>query len=133
MILYQNGSRDVMEQNTSAMVDSTDSLTSGDLYAQGGKHAEKYYRGYRDAATSTFIVSLLSPVVGVIPAVACSATKPRKESLNYPKEDFMQKEDYAVGYKERAATMKRLHVWGNWGTAFAINLILTLFIANQAK
>jgi hypothetical protein len=79
------------------------------------------------------VTFLLSPISGLIPAIACSGTQPKKHTLNYPKEDLMQKKEFAKGYIDQAWNIKQTQVWTNWAFGFAFNLLLVLFIASQNK
>lgn len=69
-------------------VSSTQS--SGDLFIQGQKDALRFYKGYKGAGTGTLIAGLVSPLVGLIPAIACSSTEPKEINLNYPNADLMK-------------------------------------------
>jgi hypothetical protein len=54
-------------------------------YYQGVTDASRYYRKYKGAGTGTFFTSLLlNGFVGLIPAVATSASKPKLENLGFP-------------------------------------------------
>lgn len=102
-----------------------------DLYRQGMKDAKKNYHGYKGAGTGTFVVALLSPVVGLIPAVACSSTRPRTDFLAYPDESLMHYPDYERGYRKEAWKIKKGRVWQNWMVAFGLNLVLAVAIASN--
>jgi hypothetical protein len=55
-----------------------------DMYNKGTKDAAMYYDQYKGASTSTLIIGLLSPLAGLVPAIACSSTRPKTENLGYP-------------------------------------------------
>ena len=102
-----------------------------DLFIQGQTDASRYYNGYREAGTGTLLISLLSPLVGLIPAIACSSTQPKEINLNYPKADLMKKADYNNGYTQKSRKIKQGKVWTNWGIALGANIfaIILLFSA----
>lgn len=62
------------------------------LYVQGQRQAERYYQKYTGAGTGTLITSLVSPLVGLIPAIACSSTTPKEANLGYPKAELFAQE-----------------------------------------
>ena len=100
------------------------------LYRQGRKDATKNYDGYKTAGTGTFVVSLISPIVGLIPAIACSSTKPKDFNLGYTNPELMKNADYQKGYTQNAKKIKQGRVWRNWAIAFSINLVLAIAIAS---
>jgi hypothetical protein len=54
-----------------------------DYFSQGSKDAYKYYKGYTGAGTGTLLTGLLvSPLIGLIPALATAGTPPAEHSLN---------------------------------------------------
>jgi hypothetical protein len=86
----------------------------------------KYYKGYRAAGTTTFVIGLLSPLAGLIPAIACSSSKPKQINMDYPSEELMKNQDYFNGYSKTAKKIKSQKVWTNLGIAFGINVIAVL-------
>jgi hypothetical protein len=87
----------------------------------------KYYKGYKAAGTGTLVTSLfLSPLVGLIPAIACSSTPPDRYNLSYPDEDKMKKNEYYSGYTQKAKKIKQGKVWTNWGISYVIILFLVI-------
>ncbi|WP_353717293.1 hypothetical protein [Dyadobacter sp. 676] len=54
-----------------------------DLSIKGQIDAARHYKRYKGAATGTLLTSLLSPVIGLIPAILCSSTNPKIENLGY--------------------------------------------------
>ena len=111
----------------------TSNQSSADLFMQGQKDASVYYRGFKGASTGTFVVSLLSPIVGLIPAMACSATPPKEISLTYPNVDLINKTDYTNDYKLKAKKIKQGRVWKNWGIALGINIVAVVLIVSEKK
>jgi hypothetical protein len=106
MILYQNGVKELFNDNEQkspvSIVSPAPSVARGDLYLQGQKDARRYYKKYKGAGTGTLITSLLSPLVGLIPAIACSSTTPKESNLNYPNAELFKQADYKEGYIQQA-------------------------------
>jgi hypothetical protein len=111
-ITYANGASD-----TFAEVNPVQLQAKGDLFARGGLDAKKSYHG--NGKGGTFWTSfLLTPVVGLIPAISCSSTQPKEANLNYPDIGLMQVPEYSAGYKQEAFRIKRRAVWKAWGFGF---------------
>jgi len=127
MIRYENGTKDIFTEEKKI---ETTSSTSGNLFIQGQSDASKYYKGYKGASTGTLITSLVSPLVGLIPAIACSATQPKEINLNYPNADLMKKSDYYSGYTQKSKKIKQGAVWANWGIAFGLNLVVLVILTS---
>jgi hypothetical protein len=104
-----------------------------DLYVKGQVDAELNYKKYKGAAAGTLIASLVSPLVGLIPAIACSATHPKIENLGYPDANLFMNKDYHDGYTKKAKRIKSGKVWKNWGIGFGVNLVAVLLISASAK
>jgi hypothetical protein len=129
MIRYENGTKDVFNDEPKAVTASP--APNANLYLQGQMDASTYYEGYKGAGTGTLLVSLLSPLAGLIPAIACSSTRPRDQKLMYPDADLMKNTNYHNGYTQRAKKIKSKKVWKNWLIAFGVNIVLS--IALQSK
>ncbi|SDE83684.1 hypothetical protein SAMN04487996_107141 [Dyadobacter soli] len=99
------------------------------LSVKGQVDAEKNYKKYKGAATGTLIASLVSPLVGLIPAIITSSTTPKLENLGYPDENLFKQADYHNAYTKKAKRIKSGKVWKNWGIGFGVNLVLVLVIA----
>jgi len=135
MIRYENGTRGIFNvaQNNVEQEKKSDpsaSLTGAELYFKGQIDAERYYSDYKVAGTGTLIASLLSPLVGLVPAIACSATKPKEANLNYQDLELAKKPDYLQGYSKKAKRIKQGKVWTNWGIGLGVNLFLVIALAS---
>jgi hypothetical protein len=104
-------------------------VPSEDLSVKGQIDAERNYKKYKGAATGTLITSLVSPLVGLIPAIITSSTTPKLENLGYPDESLFKQADYHNAYTRKAKKIKQRKVWKNWGIGFGVNLVLVLIIA----
>lgn len=130
LVRYQNGSKDIF---TEEKKDESKSLSPAEYYANGQADAVKYYHGYTGAGTGTLITGLLSPLVGLIPAVACSSAQPMDSYLDYPDPELMKNPDYYQGYVKKAKKIKSGKVWGNWGIAFGVNLAAVILLASSGQ
>ncbi len=92
-----------------------------DLYNQGQTDAKRYYNGYHGAGTGTFLTTfLVGPILGLIPAIACSSTAPSQDRLGFPNNQLAQNNNYYTGYTQEAKRIKSRKVWGNFGIATGI-------------
>ena len=130
IVRYENGTKDLFNVNTSpstTISTTTSNSDNGNLFLEGQLDAVKYYKGYKAAGTGTLVTSLfLSPLVGLIPAIACSSTPPDRYNLSYPDEDKMKKSEYYSGYTQKAKKIKQGKVWTNWGISYVIILFLVI-------
>jgi hypothetical protein len=131
LILYENGTKDVFDADTRDEV--VDFKNNGYLFLKGQTDTLAFYDGYKGAGTGTLIVSLISPLAGLVPAIACSATPPKVINLSYPNSDLMSKPDYSNGYKLRSKKIKQGKVWKNWGIALGVNLAAILILTSSAR
>jgi len=105
----------------------------GQKYAlKGSKDAEKNYDDYSSAGTGTLVVALISPALGLIPAIASSSTTPKDKNLSYPNARLMENPDYRNGYIKKAKKMKQGRVWTNWGIALGINFIAVILLSSSS-
>ncbi|WP_266367019.1 hypothetical protein [Tellurirhabdus rosea] len=118
----------VDRENAAPVVRKTDYAVE---YYRGTRDADQYYTGYKGAGTGTLIASLISPLAGLIPAIACSTTPPREMSLGYPNSTTYEHADYRMGYNRQAKKIKSRKVWTNWGIGLGTNLILALILASK--
>ena len=122
---YLNGS----QRNALTKSNTTVLGSNLDLFQQGRNDAKMYYTGYKGAGTGTFLTSfLLSPVLGLIPAIACSSTAPNASNFTFPNSALTREPDYMSGYMQEAKKKKSGKVWGNFaiGTVLAIVTVFTL-------
>ncbi len=128
MVTYENGTVDVFKVEKKSLDSSSVVSLTENLFMKGQVDAARYYKGYGSAGTGTLITALISPLVGLIPAIACSSTPPREINLNYPNAGLMKNPDYYLGYTQKAKKIKQGKVWTNWGIAFGANLVVELIL-----
>ena len=127
MIKYENGTKDIF--NEEKPLNNLTITPSDDLFNKGKMDAVRYYDGYKGAGTGTLLTSLVvSSLVGLIPAIACSSTSPTDINLNYPNPELMKNTEYYNGYTLKAKKIKQGKVWMNWGIAFGVNLVAVILL-----
>jgi hypothetical protein len=128
MIRYANGTRDIFVAENKDDGESLEKYSKEDLFRKGQTDALINYRKYKGAGGGTLAVSLISPLAGLIPAIACSATSPKEINLGYPSVRLMNMPEYREGYTKKAKRIKVGKVWKNWGIAFGANLAAALIL-----
>ncbi len=130
-VRYENGTRDLFNVDNQDATISNSSLPSRDLYRRGYTDATRCYTGYHYAATATFIVSIISPLAGLIPAIVCSSTRPTNNNLPYQKTELMKLPEYNHGYTHHAKRIKQRKIWSNFGIALGINILVGILISSN--
>lgn len=143
IIQYENNIKEVFSspeadaaQNLVASTKPTSAMSTRpgearDMYYQGQNDAKNSYNGYTGAGTGTLFASLLSPLVGLVPAIICSSTKPKEQNLNFPDYELMKNMDYNRGYTQSSKKIKSRHVWKNWGIGFGVNIVAVVLLSQQ--
>lgn len=120
---YQNGTKDVYN------VVNKESSINEDMALQGAKDAKAYYKGKNSGKVWTGVTSVLaSPIIGLIPAIACSSSEPDQENLNYKDAELMKNKSYNVAYTEKAAKIKKDKIWKGFGIGSGAWLLLFLLL-----
>jgi hypothetical protein len=95
-------------------------LADSNWYQQGVLDAQRMYPKKNTGAGGTFFTCLLlDPVIGLVPALLCSAHPPKTENLGVQSASLMNNEEYMKGYTEEAHKMKKKVVWINYGVGSA--------------
>lgn len=126
MIRYENGSKDIFNesQNTSSA-----NTSSSDMALKGKQDAITNYMGKNSGAGWTAATTIvLSPLFGLIPAVACSSSEPSDNNLNYKEPELMKNYTYNQAYTEQAHKTKKKKVWTNYGIGSGAWLLLILLL-----
>ncbi len=127
MIRYENGSKDIFTETPNTSVANTSS--SGDMQIKGKQDANVNYKGKKSGAGWTAATSIvLSPLFGLIPAVACASSEPSDENLNYKDAELMKNNTYNQAYTEQAHKIKKRKVWTNYGIGSGAWLLLILLL-----
>lgn len=128
IFLFVLSSLSSMAQRVPADTTVPPPVVAQSLLVKGQRDAEMHYKKYKGAGTGTLLASLVSPLVGLIPAIACSATAPKETNLGYPNPELFAQEQYYRGYTQKAKKIKQRKVWGNWAVGFGVNLVAVLII-----
>jgi len=123
-IIYKSGDKEIIKANepTIALRGKYDAKK----YYAGGRRA-KSWRSARGWTCATTVAC--GGVVGLIPAIACSSTRPKTKNLNYPDEKLMQNQEYNHAYRREAKKIKSGKIWGGYVEGIVILLELGLDIA----
>jgi len=113
-IVYNNGTKEFFIDSNTVYTSDTIILSNQDYFSNGYNDAKINYKGYKTAATLTFVTSLYSPFIGLIPAIICSAKAPEYQSLSSNYNVLMSNSDYRDGYFQKAKKIKLQKVWKNW-------------------
>jgi hypothetical protein len=152
MIRYENGTKEVFEETTTANElqqlptapspgptrnitpePATDKISAEQLYIKGRNDAGLYYKGYKGAGTATLLTTLLFSPAGLVTAIATSATPPTKHNLDYPDANLFAQPDYARGYIQKARKVKSGKVWTNFGIGFGALLVLSVIVSSNGQ
>ena len=126
MIRYENGSKDIF---TDVPNTSFADASPNDIRIRAVQDAITNYKGKKTGAGWTATTSiLLSPLFGLIPAVACSASEPDDKNLLYKDAELMKNNTYNQAYSEQAHKIKKKKVWTSFGIGSGAWLLLILLL-----
>jgi len=98
-------------------------------YFLGMDDADYNYRAKKAATTTIFVTTLIGgPLVGLIPAVACSAKAPSNRNLDVPTSGLVTDDAYMRGYKCEASYIKKHSTWPRYVLASVIWVAVAGFI-----
>ena len=100
------------------------------MFLKGSDEAMKYYKHHGGEIGTALAAFAGGGVLGLIPAVACSATTPKLLNLGIPKDAPIQDKDYLLGYCYRAKKMKQKKVWTGY-TIGVVSLLMFVFITQM--
>jgi hypothetical protein len=106
-------------------------LGNDSLVTLGQTDASRYYKGYKPAAIATMISSLSFPF-GLIPAIACSATRPSMKNLGYKDPTLMESQSYYEGYTKTAHKIKKKKVWSGFAIGSGAWIVCSIVIGSIA-
>jgi hypothetical protein len=82
----------------------------------GREDAQDYYEDWTKPKWWTYGLTVgTGGILGLIPAIAISASPVRNRNLGYPDEELMKNHKYSKAYKREAKRIKSRKVWGGWG------------------
>jgi hypothetical protein len=117
-ITYENGSKD--EFNISGespfKIKKDENMTEkGIVDANINYSAINSGKGWTAATTILF-----SPLIGIIPAVACASSRPKDANLNYRDRDLLKDNNYNIAYTSEASKIKKKRVWRSFGISSVV-------------
>ena len=120
MIRYEDGTKEMFSEVSN----------NADMQSKGKEDAIMYYKGKNSGAGGTAVTAILtSPILGLIPAIACSSTEPSDGNLGYKNSELMKNSDYNRAYTEQAHKIKKKKIWSAFGIGSGIYLGLIIFLA----
>jgi len=123
MTRYKNGTKDVYN------VEKQENSNDEEMALQGTKDAGTYYKGRNSGKIWTGVTSVItSPVLGLIPALACSSSEPQQENLNVENEELMKNSSYKAAYHKKAYKIKKNKIWASYGIGSGAWLLLILLL-----
>lgn len=122
-LLYQGGTVIYLSEEERITFNNEPGSDTGSdsLYILGEKDAIRFYKGYKPAATGTLICSIFIPW-GLIPAIACSSSPPKINSLDFRNNKLMENPGYYKGYTDKAFKIKKKKVWQNFAIGSGITV-----------
>jgi hypothetical protein len=126
---YQNGNLVYLTDPKVANTYQTAGYDS--MYFAGVSDASRYYVGYKGASIGTLVSALIFPF-NLIPAIACSASRPQEENLGFPDQKLKENKAYEAGYKAQAHKIKKQKVWQNFAIGSGA-IIALVIIVNAAS
>lgn len=100
-----------------------------EAYRQGFLDAETYFTKTHGVNIGNAIATgLTSPILGLIPALITSGSKPADKNLQVPDPAKLADEEYMKGYREGAFKAKKRAVWGGYATGVSLWALLILIV-----
>ena len=125
MIKYKNGTREIFGEEE--VIENATEYSEEEMIAKGKQEATINYRGRKSGAGATIATTvLLTPLLGIIPALACESTKPSFKNLNFPDGTLMQNESYHQAYEQQAHRIKKKRIWRGFGIGSGVWLLIFL-------
>ncbi len=136
LIRYQNGSKDIfpeaLQEPAKPPVNAgsdTLQMTAEELQSMQQKgivDAELNYSSRRSGAGWVLATNIVtSPLIGLIPAVACASNEPQPQNLNAPDPALMKNPAYQRAYTQEAHRIKKRAIW----SSYAAGAVVWVFLA----
>jgi len=133
-IEYADGRRDTFfVMNGKQVTKITPLIQKENLFKMGTYDAKACYTKFSGASTGTLLATFPgSPAIGLITAIATSASMPKEKNLGYPNQALMSYPDYREGYERKAWSIKRAKVWTGWGIGVGLTAAF-IFLLESVK
>jgi hypothetical protein len=143
IVRYSNGTKDIFTEEKTISTDvkavTIDTKTAladtqtnpSDICDQATNDSKTNYIG-RNSGTGWVLATtaLFSPLIGIIPAVACSASKPTDQNLNYKDSKLMKNNAYNKCYTDEAYKTKKNRIWTSFGVGAGAWLVIILLASS---
>jgi len=130
---YDKGVEMYFDEAAATPLDAPEPSRHSDDYARGMQDADSYYTRYRAASNGTLVAGIMSPMLALIPAIACSSTTPQRSNLDIPDPAKNSSLDYINGYSVQARKIKSKKVWKGYGIGAGIGVgVRVVYIAAVA-
>ena len=127
MIKYKNGTREIFGEEE--VIENTTEYSEEEMIAKGKQDATINYRGRKSGAGATIATTvLLTPLLGIIPALACESTKPSINNLDFPDNALMEDGSYNRAYTQQAHKIKKRKIWKGFGIGSGPWLLILLLL-----
>jgi hypothetical protein len=98
-------------------------------YFAGADAADTTYKAKNSGKRVVFFATLVgSPVLGLIPALMCSAKTPNIDQFAIKNRDLVSNTAFMKGYRHEARKIKRRAIWGNYIAASTLWIGIAQFI-----
>ena len=106
-------------------------IISDSSFEKGVLDARIFYSKHSKPAGATLATSILTGPLGLIPALACSATPPKTHNLGFPEVTLIRNTNYYAGYTQTAFGIKKKKVWKNFTIGVFVFAIPAFFVINK--
>lgn len=136
-VKYANGSKEVFAISDTVVKSVVMLPPKADLTMlnKGIADADEHFRAGGLGFGTFFVTVIGTPLLGLIPAIVGSTTKPNPENLKFPDAKLALDPDYNKGYIQKAMQKKRKAAWVGFamGTVIDAILIPTIVTVKAAK
>ena len=117
---------DIPESVNAKVFTAEDSLNQ---FEMGEIDARMYYTNFKKPGTAVLVISLISPLAGLVPAIISSGTPVKDKNVSYPYSKDVKLDSYYKGYAYAAKKKKQNVVWRNWTIGLAANMLVAILVA----
>ncbi|MCX6210807.1 MAG: hypothetical protein NTZ59_15215 [Bacteroidetes bacterium] len=134
MIKYENGTKDIfkIDQQPTDINSTTPNTTTFDMRTRGMNDARVYYKGKNSGATTIGIGTvIISPLLGLVPAILTASSTPDYKNLNFNNSELIKNKEYYAGYIDEAHSIKKRKIWTSYGIGAAASIVLVLLFGSK--
>jgi hypothetical protein len=101
-------------------------------FRKGSLDAFKFYKHSGGSVGTAIATFATGGILGLIPAIGCSATTPKEHNLGLPRDAPIENIDYMLGYVSQAKRIKRKKVWRGYGFGVLGVVIVGIFLSSTS-